>query len=108
MACFTTQAQPDYKGTLKGGRSVVFDAKHTDADRMTRSVISAEQEKELNGHLSLGAECFVLISFGFQQYFRVPWEVFRDMKEHFGRKYIKPEDLKEYSVKYVGGYLRFL
>lgn len=107
-ACFTKQAQPDYKGTLKGGRAVVFEAKHTDADRMLRSVISEEQEKQLDRHLKLGAECFVLVSFGLQQYFRIPWEVFRDMKDHFGRKYIKPEDLEEYAIKYVGGYLRFL
>lgn len=107
-ACFTKQAQPDYKGTLKGGRAVVFEAKHTDADRMQRSVISEEQEKQLDRHLNLGAECFVLVSFGLQQYYRIPWEVFRDMKDHFGRKYIKPEDLEEYAIKYVGGYLRFL
>jgi len=107
-ACYTKQAQPDYKGTLKGGRAVVFEAKHTDADRMQRSVISEEQEKQLNRHQKLGAECFVLVSFGLQQFFRIPWEVFRDMKDHYGRKYIKPEDLEEYTIKYVGGYLRFL
>lgn len=108
MACFTKQAQPDYKGTLKGGRAVVFEAKHTDAERMQRSVISEEQEKQLNRHQKLGAECFVLVSFGLQQFFRIPWEVFRDMKDHYGRKYIKPEDLEEYAIRYVGGYLRFL
>ena len=108
LACFTKQAQPDYKGTLKGGRAVVFEAKHTDSDRMLRSVISEEQEKELNSHDKLGALCFVLVSFGLQQYFRIPWNVFRDMKEHFGRKYIKPEDLKAYTIRYYNGYLDFL
>lgn len=107
-ACFTKQAQPDYKGTLKGGRAVVFEAKHTDADRMQRSVVSEEQEKQLDRHQQLGAECFVLVSFGLQKYFRIPWGVFRDMKEHFGRKYIKPEELAEYEIRYSGGYLRFL
>lgn len=107
-ACFTKQAQPDYKGTLKGGRAVVFEAKHTESDRMRRSVISEEQEKQLNRHQKLGAECFVLLSFGLQRFYRIPWEIFRDMKDHFGRKYIKPEDVKQYEVKYTGGYLRFL
>jgi recombination protein U len=106
-ACFTKQAQPDYKGTLKGGRAVVFEAKHTDADRMQRSVISEEQEKQLNRHQMLGAECFVLVSFGLQQFYRIPWEIFRDMKDHFGRKYIKPEDLGDYQIRLIG-YLRFL
>ena len=108
LACFTKQAQPDYKGTLKGGRAIVFEAKHTDAERMQRSVVSEEQEKQLDRHATLGAEAFILVSFGLQEYFKIPWEVFRDMKEHYGRKYIRPEDIREYQIKYVGGVLRFL
>ena len=108
MAVFTRAAQPDYKGTLAGGKAVVFEAKFTSADRMERSVISEEQEKRLNRHEALGAECFVLITFGFQQFFKVPWNVFRDMKEKFGRKYIKPEDLPEYEITISGGILKFL
>lgn len=108
MACYTKQAQPDYKGTLKGGRAVVFEAKHTDSDRMQQSVISPEQEKQLDRHAALGAECFVMVSFGFQQFFKVPWEVFRDMKARYGRKYITPEDVQEYRVRYIGGVLQFL
>lgn len=108
LACYTKSAQPDYKGTLAGGRAIVFEAKHTDTDRMSRSVISEEQEKQLDRHMALGAECFVMVSFGFQEYFRIPWPVFRDMKEHYGRKYITPEDVQEYKVRYIGGVLQFL
>lgn len=108
LACYIKQAQPDYKGTLKGGRAVVFEAKHTDSDRLQQSVVSEEQEKQLNRHAALGAECFVLVSFGFQQFFKIPWEVFRDMKGRYGRKYIKPEDVQEYKVRYAGGALHFL
>lgn len=108
IACYTKQAQPDYKGTLAGGRAVVFEAKHTDGGRMNRSVISPEQEKQLNSHTALGAVCFVMVSFGFQRYFKVPWPVFRDMKQRYGRKYITPEDVGEYEIKYSGGVLRFL
>ena len=35
LACYTKQAQPDYKGILKGGRAINFEAKHTDSDRLT-------------------------------------------------------------------------
>lgn len=108
LACYTKQAQPDYKGTLDGGRAVVFEAKHTDSARMKRNVISSEQERQLDRHAALGAECFVMVSFAFRQYFKVPWPVFRDMKQHYGRKYITPEDVGEYEVKYIGGILRFL
>ena len=34
LACYTKQAQPDYGGTLKGGRSIYFEAKHTDDERI--------------------------------------------------------------------------
>lgn len=45
---------------------------------------------------------------GFEQYFKIPWAVFRDMKDHYGRKYITPEDVQEYKIRYVGGVLQFL
>ena len=107
-ACYTKQAQPDYKGTLKGGRAVVFEAKHTDSDRLLQSAVTEDQEKRLNWHMALGAECFVMVSFGFREFFKVPWATFRAMKEHYGRKYITPEDVREYKVRYIGGVLHFL
>ena len=58
--------------------------------------------------MALGAECFVMVSFGFERFFKIPWTVFRDMKEHYGRKYITPEDVQEYKVRYIGGVLQFL
>lgn len=107
-ACYTKKAQPDYKGTLKDGRSVVFEAKHTASDRLQQSAVTPDQEKRLNSHMALGAECFVMVSFGFRKFFKVPWAVFRDMKQHYGRKYITTEDVTEYEIMYSGGILRFL
>ena len=108
IAHYEKMAQPDYKGTLAGGRAVVFEAKHTDSDRLQRSVISSEQEKQLDRHEKLGAECFVMVSFGFEQYFKIPWGVFRDMKARYGRKYITPQDVQEYKVAYTGGVIHFI
>ena len=108
IAHYEKMAQPDYKGTLAGGKAVVFEAKHTDSDRLQQNVISSEQEKQLDRHMKLGAECFVMVSFGFEQYFKIPWAVFREMKQHYGRKYITPEDVQEYKVRYIGGVLQFL
>lgn len=34
LACYTKAGQPDFKGTLAGGRAVVFEAKHTDSDKI--------------------------------------------------------------------------
>lgn len=108
IAIFEKKAQPDYKGTLTGGGSIVFEAKHTYSDRMQQSVVTAEQKKRLNRHLKLGAECFVMVSFSFQRYFKVPWAIFCDMKVKYGRKYITPEDVREYEFKCIGGIPRFL
>ena len=108
IAVYTKMAQPDYKGTLAGGRAIVFEAKHTDTGRLQRSVISSEQEKQLDKHMALGADCFVMVSFNFERYFKVPWAVFRDMKQRFGRKYITPDDVKDFEIKYEGGFLHFL
>lgn len=108
VAYYEKKAQPDFKGTLKGGRTVIFDAKHTDTDRIQRSVISDEQEKDLDAHEELGALCFVLVSFGFQQFYRIPWQTFKAMKQIYGRMYAKPEELEKFKIHYTGGVLKFL
>lgn len=106
-ACFIKAAQPDYKGVLAGGRAVVFEAKNTTTGKMHRGVITPTQEKQLDLYDKLGAVTFVLLSFDLTEYFRVPWDVFRDMKLIYGRKYVTPDDIREYQIK-KDGYLRFL
>lgn len=108
LACYKKKSQPDFKGTLKGGRSVVFEAKCTTADRMQQSVVLEWQAEAFERHIGLGARCFVLISFDFRKFYRVPWEVWRSMKENYGRKYITPNDIPEYEVKLYRGILDFL
>ena len=46
---FTAHAQPDFQGTLDGGRSIIFEAKYTTTDAMKRDV------KEAFGHMSVSA-----------------------------------------------------
>ena len=87
VAYFEKRAQPDFKGTLRGGRAILFDAKHTDSDRIERKAVSEEQEKEFDINAIMGAECFVLVSFGFREFYKIPWDIFKNMKELFGRKY---------------------
>jgi recombination protein U len=109
MICVNEKkAQPDFKGTLHGGRSVVFEAKHTDKDRIQQSCVTDEQAKRLNKHEKLGALTFVLVSFGMAEFYRIPWCDWKCMKELFGRKYVSPSDLGEYRVREADGVLRFL
>lgn len=98
VAFFQKKAQPDYQGTLAGGRSVVFEAKYTAGEKIEQNRVSAEQAKYLDLHQRLGALCFVLVGFGLQEIYRAPWEVWRDMKAVFGRKYVSAADLGKYKI----------
>lgn len=108
LACFTKQGQPDYKGTIAGGRAIVFEAKHTDADRIEYKRLTEEQRTDLEDHHKLGAIAFVLVSFGLQTFARIPWPAWRDMAETYGRKYITREEAARYSVPAVAGTIKLL
>lgn len=45
ICCFAKQAQPDFKGVLMDSTMVLFDAKHTDKEKIMRSVVTEEQEE---------------------------------------------------------------
>ena len=102
-AVFTKKAQADYKGTLKeGGKSIGFEAKHTDTDRMQQSRVTKEQSDDLDDMQEMNARCFVLCSFGFSRFFRVPWGVWKNMNQIYGRKYVTPADIEQYEITYNG------
>ena len=109
MICINEKkAQPEYKGTLLGGRSVVFEAKHTDTEKMEQSRVSDEQARCLDRHERLGALCFVVVSFSHEKFFRVPWGDWKCMKKMYGRKYIKADDLTGSELNISNGFLEFL
>lgn len=110
LAYFQKAAQPDFKGILIGGKAVVFEAKHTDTVKMDKTRVTSEQAQRLANAVKLGAEAFVLCSFGESGlFYRVPWTVWADMKALFGRKYVTAGDLKQYQIKVGGpGVLMFL
>ena len=98
---FSTPAQPDFQGTLKGGQSIVFEAKRTGKDRITRNVLTDTQMDMLEKHNRLGALCGVCVNIQ-DDFFFIPWNVWRDMKEMYGRQYLKAEDIEEYKVRFDG------
>ena len=108
LACYTKQAQPDYGGTLKGGRSIYFEAKHTDDERIEQRRLTQEQQDDLEAHHELGAIAFVLVSVSLTDFYRVPWPVWRDMAEIYGRKYMTHAELSRYEVPATAGFIKFL
>ena len=101
---FTAHAQPDFQGTLEGGRSICFEAKYTTTDRMKRNVLTDTQMKALEHHRKLGAVAAVCIGIQDTFYF-IPWEVWRDMKQHYGRQYVTAADITAYRVRFTGAVL---
>lgn len=107
-ACYEKRAQPDFKGTLAGGRSVVFEAKFTSTGRMKQDVVLPQQAESLDRHESLGALCFIVAAFGMNNVYRIPWERWKRMKEELGRKYMTAQDWPRFKVKQERGILDFL
>ena len=98
---FIAAAQPDFQGTLNGGRSIVFEAKYTSTNRLKRDVLTETQMNTLESHARQGALAAVCAGIGNNFYF-IPWERWRDMKEHYGRQYVTTADIEPYRVKFTG------
>ena len=98
IGCFTKRAQPDYKGTIKGGRTVIFEAKYTGTDRLTQDRVSDDQAYYMDRASALGARCYVLAGFKNGGVYRIPWSAWTNMKEKFGHKYVTEKDLQEYRI----------
>ncbi|WP_019118369.1 Holliday junction resolvase RecU [Anaerococcus obesiensis] len=103
---FTKNANPDFEGTLDGGRSICFEAKYTTTDRMKQNVVSSKQAEVLEIKSKLGGLAGVCIGIK-DRYFFIPWNIWTNMKEIFGRKYVKADDLSRYEVIFRQG-VRFL
>lgn len=94
-------AQPDYKGTLKGGRAICFEAKCTGKDRIVQSRVTEEQLESLNTHFKLGAEVFILVGFFSKivpSFYKIPFLTWVNMKEIYGRKYVLETEILDFKV----------
>lgn len=109
MGFFEKQSQPDFKGTLAGGRSICFETKTTTQEKICQNIVTEEQGKDLTIHENLGALTFVLISLNLRRFFRVPWIIWRQMKEKYGHMYMVYKDLLPYEVLADrNGFIQFL
>lgn len=106
-AVFEKVAQPDYKGTMVGGRAIVFEAKHTESDRIKQDAVTDAQWDALDLHEDMGAICFVIVCLE-NKYYRVPWDKWKTMKEDCGHKYMNAADLHPYTLGVWPAHLRFL
>lgn len=107
---YERKAQPDFKGTIKGGKSIVFDAKSTITEKIAVSVLSDEQRKHLILHDRLGAKSGVLMCFSFRYFFFVPIKTFLNAKELNGHAHWTVHDAALHGeiVRHTGTILDFL
>lgn len=110
LSVYTKKAQPDYQGVLRGGRSVVFEAKHSGTDEIQKRRVTKAQWEELDKRERLGALCFVLVSFRFNVFSMIPWALWKDMGNQVGRSHLKPSDeiVLDHRVRNSGGAIMFL
>lgn len=108
QAVFTKKAQPDFTGTLQGGRSIIFEAKHTDSTNLPFDRISKEQERDLAYHDKLDAWSGILISFGMKHFFLIPYDRWQWLKVNSGKKSVNQSDLVDYEVSTNNGLLDLL
>lgn len=105
---FTKKAQPDFAGTLKDGRSIVMEAKHTNTTNVEFKRISFNQERELDLHEKLGARCLIIVAFKMKTFYVVPWTDWKQLKVDTGKKSVNEQDLKNYQVNSKNGLIDFL
>lgn len=99
IACYVKQAQPDFKGVLCDGTCIIFDAKHTEKDRIRQDVVTETQYRLFERYESMGAKCFVIVSIGLESFYRIPWSAWKQMGILFGHKYMAfGRELEEYKV----------
>jgi recombination protein U len=49
-----------------------------------------------------------MVSMRLQDFYRIPWDVWKGMKEIFGHKYMTPEEMKEFKLKEINGRIQIL
>lgn len=95
VVCYTGSAQPDYKGSLYGGQTIVFDAKHTQDSSIYKGALTQNQADTLEAYSRMGAVAGVLVQFGTGRVCFYHWNMWKNMERFLGRKSI-PE-VSEFS-----------
>ncbi len=96
---YEKKGQPDFKGILCDGTGIMFEAKHTDSDRIKQDIITETQWKNLDIYERFGAHCYVMVSIGLTKFYRVPWNVWKNMKGLFGHKFMTEHELEPYKLQ---------
>ena len=70
--------------------------------------VTETQQEAFERYGRMGARCYVVGSVRMEKFYRVPWEVWRSMKERFGHKHMTEGELEPFRLKTSGGKVLFL
>lgn len=105
---YEKKAQPDFAGTLKNGRSIVFEAKHTNTTNLAFNRLEQHQKGALEIHDRLGAMSFILISFSLDNFYKVSYKDWVKLESGIGKKSVNEKDLAAYRLDSGKGLVKFL
>jgi len=96
---FEKKSDPYYYGVLIDSSEIAFLAIHTNKDTVHQNVFSKMQKLILNKYESYGAQCFIMVSMKFRDFYRIPWSVWKNMQKDLEYECINREHLKPYRLK---------
>ena len=103
---FMSKAEPDFLGAIEGGKVLAFESKYTSTDKIKKSVITKKQDESLELYYQVKAHVGVCVGIK-NTYAFIPWKIWRNMKEIYGRLYLTEEEIKQYEVP-TPGYIDFI
>lgn len=99
IGCFVKSAQPDYKGTNKGGRAIVLEAKSVSDGKINKSALTENEFTQLQKHKRLGALSGVIVYDQTDGHiYLFPFTLFESMEELRGRKSLVLKKEKNFDV----------
>lgn len=100
VATFVKSAQPDFKGTIAGGRAIVLEAKSVASDRVNLSVLTEQEKDDLILYSQLGAISGVIVkSQQLNNIYFFPTDFFCNIYELTGFKHIKFEKANGFILR---------
>lgn len=108
-AYYQKKSVPDFTGVLKGGQTIMFEAKHvTGSPSMPFSRLQEHQERYLIDFESMGAQSYVLIGFDMTDFYMIPIDDYLNFKANNGKKSLNKNEIEDYRVEKTTKGLRFL
>ena len=108
-AYYQKKSVPDFTGVLKGGQTIMFEAKHvTGSPSMPFSRLQEHQEQYLIDFEDMGAQSYVLIGFDMTDFYMIPIDDYLNFKANNGKKSLNKNEIEDYRIEKTTKGLKFL